>query len=361
MYFKIKVFEHVWREIMSGENSQDARGETFFLNLRFILILTVFIGNVVEPLIDSMSGLHSLYMWISSFHMPLFVLVTGYFANKHLTGTQGRRILMQIGLQYIIFQSLYSVLDITVFQVQGIHHSFFAPYLLLWFLASHAFWRLLMIGMNKWSRIAQFAFAVTTGVAIGYLQLDGVWFSISRTFVYLPFFVLGYHFPFQSLLRFFQKRIKIIAATVSILLFILLSAWGSKLHMGWLYGNMTFMQLGHQEWYAGIYRLAIYALQITASMAFIGWVPYSLSRMTDWGSRTLYVFLLHGFIVRFAAVYGLYSYINHSVGATLLVLSAIILTILLAQPGVKRLLHLIVEPPVNWMITLQRAALRRSL
>ncbi|WP_340007733.1 hypothetical protein MHH52_07810 [Paenibacillus sp. FSL K6-0276] len=131
--------------------------------------------------------------------------------------------------------------------------------------------------------------------------------------------------------------------------------------VGWLYGSMTYMQLGVQEWYAGIYRLAIYALQISAAIAFMGWVPYSFSRITDWGTRTLYVFLLHGFIVRFAAVSGLYSHINHSVGATLLVLSAILLTILLAQPSVKRLMHPIVEPSVGWMITLQRAALRRSL
>lgn len=346
---------------MVGENSLDTPGKTFFLNLRFVLIVTVLVGNAIEPLIGSMSNLHSLYLWIFSFHMPLFVLVTGFFANKHLTGTHGRRIIMQIGLQYIIFQSLYSVLDATLYQVHGIHHSFFAPYLLLWFLASHAFWRMLMIGMRKWTPATQFIFAVASGVAVGYLQLDGVWFSISRTFVYLPFFVLGYHFSFQSFFRFYQKWIKFTAAAVSILLLILFAAWGSELPIGWLYGSMTYTQLGFQEWYTGIYRLAVYGLQFTAALAFMGWIPYSFCRMTDWGSRTLYVFLLHGFIIRFAAVSGLYSYINHSIDAVLLVLSAIVLSILLAQPSVKRLLHPIVEPPVGWMITLQRVALRRSL
>ncbi|MFD2876189.1 hypothetical protein ACFTAO_09895 [Paenibacillus rhizoplanae] len=72
--------------------------------------------------------------------------------------------------------------------MNNIQHSFFAPYLLLWFLASHICWRLLMLGMSRWTRSAQLAFAVTAGVAVGYLQLDGIWFSISRTFVYLPFF-----------------------------------------------------------------------------------------------------------------------------------------------------------------------------
>lgn len=126
-------------------------------------------------------------MWIFSFHMPLFVLVTGYFARKSLAGTTGRKMLLQIGLQYLIFQSLYSALDVSLFHVSNIQHSIFAPYLLLWFLASHACWRLLMLGMSRWSITAKLLFAVTAGVAVGYLQLDGVWFSISRTFVYLPF------------------------------------------------------------------------------------------------------------------------------------------------------------------------------
>ncbi|WP_410512189.1 fucose 4-O-acetylase [Paenibacillus sp. BR2-3] len=346
---------------MVRENPIEARGETFFLNLRFILIVTVFAGNAIEPLIETMSGLHALYLWIFSFHMPLFVLVTGYFARKSLTGAAGRKLLMQIGLQYVIFQSLYSLLDRTLFQVNGIHHSFFAPYLLLWFLASHAFWRLLMLGMSKWTLTGQMMFAVLAGVLVGYLQLEGVWFSISRTFVYLPFFVAGYHFSFSSFARIYTKWIKITASAASLLLFILLMSWGGQLPLGWLFGSMTYMQLDHQEWYAGLYRMAIYGLQLTAALAFLGWVPFRESRMTDWGRRTLYVFLLHGFIVRLAVVSGVYAYIGNAAGAVILLTAAVSLTVLLAQPLVKQWLHPLVEPPVSWMMSLQRAVLRRSL
>ncbi|ASA19970.1 acyltransferase family protein [Paenibacillus donghaensis] len=345
---------------MLEDHSLQARGETFFLNLRFMLIVTVFVGNAIEPLIGNMSGLHSLYLWIFSFHMPLFVLVTGYFARKSLTGTAGCKVLLQLATQYLIFQSLYSLLDVSLFHVSNIHHSFFAPYLLLWFLASHACWRLLMLGMGRWSTGAQITFAVTAGVAVGYLQLDGVWFSISRTFVFLPFFVIGYHFSFGMFVKWVQKYVKIAAAAFSVLIFAVLAAIGSEFPLGWLYGSMTYMQLEAIEWYAGLYRLAVYALQITASLAFLGWVPYQVSRMTDWGRRTLYVFLLHGFIVRLAAVSGLYAYIGNAAGTVVLLLCAILSTVLLAQPGVKHLLHPLVEPSVDWMITLQRAALRRT-
>lgn len=345
---------------MVRDNPLEARGETFFLNLRFMLIITVFAGNAIEPLITKMNGMHGLYMWIFSFHMPLFVLVTGYFAKQSLNGAAGRKVLLQIGMQYLIFQSLYSALDVSLFHVDGIHHSIFAPYLLLWFLASHACWRLLMLGIGKWSKTAQIAFAIAAGVAVGYLQVDGVWFSISRTFVYLPYFVIGYHFSFGTFAKLYRKYIKAAAAAASILILAVLAVSGPDIPLGWLYGNMTYMQLGAEEWYAGVYRLALYAVQITASLAFLGLVPYGLSRMTDWGRRTLYVFLLHGLVVRLAAASGIYDYIGNAAGAALVLLTAVLFTVLLAQPAVKRLLHPLVEPSVNWMITLQRAALRRT-
>lgn len=346
---------------MTRESSLDTRGETFFLNLRFILIVTVFVANAIEPLIQEMSGLHILYQWIFSFHMPLFVLVTGYFARSSLHGAPGRKMLLQIALQYVIYQSLYSALDASLFHVNNIQHSFFAPYLLLWFLASHVFWRLLMLGISRWTRSAQLAFAITAGVAVGYLQLDGIWFSISRTFVYLPFFVIGYHFSFGAFVKLYQRYVKSIAAAASLLLFCAIGLLGRGLPMGWLYGSMTYMQLGAHEWYAGLFRLAVYGLQFTASLAFLGLVPYRLSRMTGLGRRTLYVFLLHGFVVRTAVISGLYGYIGNPAGAALLLAGAVGCTVLLAQPAVKRLLNPLVEPSVNWMISLQRATIRRSL
>ncbi|WNS46625.1 fucose 4-O-acetylase [Paenibacillus sp. MMS20-IR301] len=346
---------------MTRDSLLATRGETFFLNLRFMLIVTVFVANAVEPLIGDMSGLHALYQWIFSFHMPLFVLVTGYFARQSLYGTAGRRVLLQIGLQYVIFQSLYSLLDVSFFHVTNIHHSFFAPYLLLWFLASHAFWRLLMLGMSRWSRGAQFTFALIAGVAVGYLQLDGVWFSISRTFVYLPFFILGYHFSFAAFVKMYQRYVKITAAAVSVALLVLAGLIGHILPLGWMYGSMTYMQLGAGEWYAGVFRLAMYVLQFASSLAFLGLVPFAASRMTELGRRTLYVFLLHGLVVRAAAASGVYAYIGNAADAAVLLACALSCTVLLAHPAVKRLLNPLVEPPVEWMLSLRRAAVRRSL
>ena len=218
-----------------------------------------------------------------------------------------------------------------------------------------------MLGMNKWSPLGQMTFAILAGIFVGYLQLDGVWFSISRTFVYLPFFVAGYHFSFSAFERVYTKWIKIIAASASLFLFFILMKWGVSLPLGWLFGSFTYTQLEHQEWYAGLYRIGVYGLQFIAALAFLGWIPSQVSRLTDWGRRTLYVFLLHGFIVRLAVVSGIYDHLNNAGGALIVLTAAVSLTILLAQPIVKQWMHPIVEPSVSWMTSIQRAVLRRSL
>ncbi|MDR0266831.1 acyltransferase family protein [Paenibacillus sp.] len=343
------------------EKTLPKQGETYFLNLRFILILTVFIGNAIEPLIRQMDGLHAIYLWIFTFHMPLFVLVTGYFAKGRLSGADGRKTMLQIGLQYIIFQSLYSFLDVTIFRVQNIHHSFFAPYLLLWFLASHMGWRLLTLGMCKLNPAAQIMISLVLGVLIGYLPLDGAWLSFSRTFVYLPFFVIGYHFSFDAFVQFFTKQKRRIAAIASAALFAIIAFWGLGMPEGWLFGSMTYMQLEHDEWYAGLYRLALYGLQFISAAAFLAWVPCRECRLTDLGRRTLYVFLLHGFIIRLVAISGLYNYIYHPAAAVLLIAGAVLLTIALAQPIVRKIAHPVIEPPVTWILRLERMALGRPL
>lgn len=336
------------------------QGETYFLNLRFLLIVTVFVANAIEPLIFQMTGLHQLFLWILTFHMPLFVLVTGYFAKSSLTGEAGRRTLTQIGLQYIIFQSIYSFLDYTVFHVANTHHSFFAPYLLLWFLASHFCWRLISILMSTFSPIQQIILSLILGVLVGYLPLDGVWLSVSRTFVFLPFFVIGTHFNFSTFMELIHRWRQRGFALVSIGLFIIIGLWGLNIPAGWLFGSMTFMQLGHHEWYAGIFRIALYILQFISAAAFMAWVPMATNRMTDMGRRTLYVFLLHGFIIRLASISGLYPHIQSTEAAILLIVTAISLTILLAQPFVRRLAHPIIEPSVHWILQLESRAFRRS-
>lgn len=334
--------------------------ESFFYNLRFMLIVCVLVGNALEPLITRFAGAEALFLWIYTFHMPLFVWVTGYFARHAPQGAPGRKVLKQIALQYVLFQSLYALMDVTVFHTPHMKLSFFAPYLLLWFLASHFCWRLLLRATLSWKPIYRLIASVLLGVVAGYLPVDGFWLSFSRTFVFLPFFMIGYDYgaSIRSYVRTGWGRHA--AAILSAGLLIWIGLGGLQISTGWLMGSMTYAELGHHEWYAGIYRLAIYALEMISGALFLAWVPSLTSRLTDMGRRTLYVFLLHGFLVRLMIWSGVYNYIESGLYIPVIVAIAVMFAVLLAQPAVRHAFRPVIEPDISRFSLHRREIFKRS-
>jgi fucose 4-O-acetylase-like acetyltransferase len=338
------------------QRSLPKNGDTFMINLRFLLITSVFIGNIIEPLIRDHMAVKTLYMWIFTFHMPLFVLVTGYFARYSLKGHHGKKMLQTIGLQYLIFQTLYSAMDASVFQVEGIRHSFFMPYLLCWFLMGHIIWRLLMLLFLHLKLKHPIWISAGIGVLIGYGGFENGFLSLPRALVYMPFFVMGYYFDYAKFQEVVTGYRRTIAAALSVAMFAILFIYAADINPRWLYGSVSYPQLGHYEWYAGFYRIFIYGVEILASLAVMAWVPRFESIMTDWGKRTLYVFLLHGFVVRFAVVSGVFRYMDQPLAIVLLLVFAVGATILLAQPFVKQWTHPVIEPDVSWLNRVEEKA-----
>lgn len=339
-----------------GDTKVGLSGDTFLINTRFLLIVSVFVGNIIEPLIGQHEGMRALFLWIFSFHMPLFVFVTGYFARYSLTGPHGKKVLQTIALQYFIFQTLYSVLDILAFQVPGIKHSFFMPYLLCWFLMAHIIWRLMLLLFTFLKLKHPVLAAVGIAVLIGYGGFDGGVLSITRALVFLPFFVIGYYFDYARFRAFLSGYRRVVAGVLSVVLFLYFAANAMELHPRWLVGALNYTQMGHGDWYAGMYRLALYGLQLVASVGLLAFVPKRQSILTDWGTRTLYVFLLHGFVVRLAVISGIHAYIDHPLEIAALLVCTVGATILLAQPFVKKWTHLFIEPDTSWLNRVEEKA-----
>ncbi|MGZ9584812.1 acyltransferase family protein [Paenibacillus marinisediminis] len=332
----------------SGVSPKDSpwSGEIFGLNLRFLLIVTVFVSNAIEPLIYRIPEMKAIFLWIYTFHMPLFVGVTGYFARRSLTGPAGNRVLIQIALQYIIFQSIYSFFDYTLFQVPGTKHSFFVPFLLLWFLVGHVIWRLLMRLFIHWKVRYPVLLSIVLGILVGFIPVSGTWLALSKTFVYFPFFIIGYSWNFNWFRSHMHVWKRLTGAAISALLLVGMFYAAPYMEPSWLMNSMTFRELGwlSSDLHPIVYRLCIYGIEFIAAAAFLAWVPQRTCAVTDLGKRTLYVFLIHGFIVRFAEYFGLYNNIHDGLGCALLILASIGFTVMLAHPNVKRFAHVIIEP-----------------
>lgn len=339
---------------MHNLNLDDRKGalHTYMMNVKFILIALVVTANMLEPVVSRSTTAYTLYEAIYLFHIPVFVLVMGYLARESRSShgdCHSFRHLAVIAYQYILFQSLYTLADAYFFHADGIIHSFFMPYSLLWFLCSHFCWKLLLPLFLKLRY--PLAASVLLGAAVGYIPWEGGWLSLSRTFVFFPFFLAGYRVKrwgsWQPAAHYWRPA----AIGCAVIIIAALHA-GFRPDTGWLYGSQTFAELGQHNWYAGIYRLGIYALEAAAAVCFLACVPWRSSAMTVWGKRTLFVFLLHGFIVKAAIAAGWFRSLDDSIWTIpLLIGTAFALTLILSHARVERYAKGWMEPvvwPLRW-------------
>lgn len=330
-----------------GPEPEEVSYDTWMLNLRFILIALVFIATGIEPVMDRFGMLGDLHTWIFMFHMPLFAYVTGYFSRHNLLGRKGVGPLIMITVQYFIFQTLYSSLDVLYFHASQQEHSFFVPYLMLWFLIAHLGWRLLLRLMCALGIKHPVLLSVCLGVLAGYLGSNGSWLSLSRLFVFLPFFAAGYAIHPEKVRAVCRGKGRVIQGSLSLLLLVatVLFAWQGT--PGWLYGKFTYAEMGAGGFAAAFARIGWYLLQVAASLAFLALIPHKRSVLTNLGSRTLYVFLLHGLFVRSGISLGLYDYIRQPADLIVLAVCILSMTVLLALPQTRQYTGWLIEPELS--------------
>ncbi|AJY77711.1 hypothetical protein VN24_13415 [Paenibacillus beijingensis] len=326
------------------------------MNVKYVLITLVITANMLEPVISRHAGAMAVYETIYTFHIPMFAFAMGYSAQDYRQEGRASKALTAIAYQYIVFQSLYSLADASLFHAPGVVYSFFMPYSLLWFLCSHFCWRLLLPLFSRMKYALPTA--VLLGVAAGYIPWEGGWVSLSRTFVFFPFFLAG--FKARNFPRWQAAALRIRPFAVAAGFAVLAVFWlGPHIDPGWLYGSRTFAELGSTQWYAGLQRLGIYVLEAAASICFLACVPWSEGRLTGPGKRTLYVFLLQGFVIKAMLAAGLYDVIeNERMAVPLLVAAAVLLALGLSRPQIERAGKRWIEPDFPALIAKLRTRFR---
>ena len=176
--------------------------------LKFIMIFLVVLGHLN---FDDY-GLE-LKNYIYSFHMPVFVFLSGYFTSLKNDKKKQIKWLKKIALIYIFAQLGHVVLDC------GIHYiscsinkepfsirpclsfvDIYCPRFALWYLLSLIYWRLATWHIfNKCSDVTLLVVSILLSIASGFIPI-GHAFSFQRSFSFLPFFVLGLIFKKRDLM-----------------------------------------------------------------------------------------------------------------------------------------------------------------
>lgn len=187
-------------------------------NIKMLLIFLVVLGHAIAyTQWAADTSLLCLYNCIFSFHMPVFVFISGYF-SKRITCPRKKNIEILL-YPYLVFQVL------NVFYVRYIEHNpaswnLFIPLHQNWYIMALFIWRLIIPYfqyVNKWIGIS---IALGLSLIFSKYQVPGNLFALNYVFVFLPFFVLGYYID-EDIQR-IEKRI--VNVCVLIAAFVLFAA-----------------------------------------------------------------------------------------------------------------------------------------
>lgn len=269
----------------------------FFDNARVILIFLVVFGHMIQPFIGNSNEIHTLYTWIYMFHMPAFILISGFFAKGAGDKNYILNLVKKLLMPYIIFQVIYTGYYFLIGKA-GWQAGLFYPQWSLWFLFSLFCWHILLYFFKKLKPSYSISLALLIGIGVGYFSEIGHTFSLSRTFVFFPFFLIGYLVTEKQLML-VKKKVVMTVGLVVMSIFAVAIYYLPDIDTGWLLNSKSYGELGVAE-FGGLARLLVYAGSTIMVVSVLAWIPKNkIIGVTHLGSRTIYVYLLHGFFVQY--------------------------------------------------------------
>ncbi|WUI00612.1 acyltransferase family protein [Spirillospora sp. NBC_00431] len=338
--------------------------DAYFDNVKFFLILLVVVGHVWEVFRKDSGAANAAYTVVYAFHMPLFVFVTGYFSRGFMRSTDKfRSIFPTLVVPYAIFNVPYRLLAF-IRNDEFRMHELFRPQFLMWFLVALVLWRL---SAPLWSHLRY-----PVAVAVALSLIAGSWSfnsdsTLCRAAGLLPFFVLGLtvstggrgaHTRRQGPVEALRNRGWTRWAGAFVLLAALPVAYvwerGTvvpRIEHGVRLWNRGYEQMGFTMPEGVSYRLLAMAFALLLGAAFLAAVPRGRAWYTRLGARTMYVYLLHGLVVKALQYGGVLDdrFYTSPAGLVLVTVGGLALGVLLATPPVVRLTRWAVEPKARWL------------
>ncbi len=320
--------------------------EPYLDNVKFLLIALVPAGHALVPTLAAHSS-RSAYLFIYVFHMPLFVVISGYLSrNFWNSNAKTNKLVDTFLVPYVIVEVGYAVLRFALGHKWSL--TIIDPAWLNWYLLALLLWRL---STPVWKRMRYpLPIAVAVYLLAGLSDLPGD-FSMDRFFGLMPFFVLGLWLQprhFEMLNRAWVKilSVGVLAGAAGVAILI-----APHVPLEPIYFKDSYAEL-HLSWWMGMaMRVGLLIAALAVSTAIMALVPRKKTWFTDLGTRTLYCYLLHGIPVMIAKEMGWLSFpwLHGPLGVMAIMSSAFALAIVLCLPETRAVFKWLVEPRLVWL------------
>ena len=311
-------------------------------NAKMVLVTIVVVGHMLVLVPDGWEKGRT-YDFVYYFHIPAFVLITGYlsksfrYSRRHLWA-----LLTTLVVPYFVFSWL---------MVQFRHHVGGEPLLdpiwtnprwPMWYLAATVIWRLLTPVLRVHPVMVPVSIAVSLLGGLTNQEL----FDLNRVMGFLPFFVIGLHLGADRLAVVRRPRAWIFGVVGLVLLFWFARFTDELWSTQFLYFRASYAELGVGDLEGVWIRFRLILIAVLASAALFTLVPHRRSFVTRMGVWTLVVYLCHGFVVRFLEYRGYEDWMPGStwLSVAITVAVGVALALFLAWEPVARTLNYVVDP-----------------
>jgi fucose 4-O-acetylase-like acetyltransferase len=325
------------------------RRDPYLDNAKFLAVVLVVVGHFWNNLSD-LPVVEAGYLWLYLFHMPAFVLVTGYLSRRSTTVTphRGRQIVAGLVVPYLLFQAVYGVLG-DIATIKSAEPGLLSPAWMMWFLAAVACWRLTA---PLWVRVrAPVAIAVLVSLAGGATTAGEL--ALTQVLGLLPFFVLGLCLKPHHLTWLHSGAVRTAAGVTlgAAALACCLVVPVTEMQVEWVLWRTSYDQLGVGWLEGALARLGLLAVGLVLAAAFLALVPRRPVWFTPLGAHTMYAYLLHGLVVLAAMAVGAFDLpvVQTPVGVVLTTAAAAAIGWSLMTGPVRRVARPVVEPRLRWL------------
>ncbi len=311
-------------------------------NAKIVAIVLVVVGHFIGPLRSSSAVALALSNFIYWFHMPLFVMLAGWFAGRISASPERlRSTWWKLLLPYLLFETINTGIHASMNGV-AFRPSYDLPSFGMWFLVSLATWRLAI----PWARKNHLgvAIAVLATLIVGYFDTVGPALSLSRSFFFFPAFLIGatYSSQLTDLLKQRHVRIASIAIVCGALGASLLG-WEPAAR-AWFLGSAAYSAIDVSPPMAPVWRLIALTTGVVLALSALSIVTTRPTRLTALGRYTLYAYLLHLPLLRIAKNLQVFPASIDPVLLSITVLAAIALALMLMTKPVRILTGWLVDP-----------------
>lgn len=270
----------------------------YFDNAKGILIIFIVLAHVLSLCSNYYNYSDDFFKFATLFMLQGFFIISAYFSSKSKRSKRER--IKSLLKTYLIWQTIITIYYAFILHIINFNVNYLIPRYTLWFLITMMTYTLTDFILEKVNYKVMIPLSFIIGLISGFIPIFGETLSLSRTFVFFPFYVIGYYSKDLDLFnKIKQSKIKKSTIIISIIILIVTLCFDDILSIKILKGKYNYFDIDSiTPIIAFLQRLLFYGLSLIVTTSFLNLVQVKESFLTKLGRNTLYIYLTQGMILK---------------------------------------------------------------